>query len=123
MIAEWTAEEVHARVASGDVSAREVCEAVFEQIGRLDPQVRAFLSLAPERALTQAARIDANPERRHAPLAGVPIAVKDNICTRGLPTTAGSRILDGYVPPSDATVVERLEAAGAILVGKTTVAS
>jgi aspartyl-tRNA(Asn)/glutamyl-tRNA(Gln) amidotransferase subunit A len=119
MTAAWTAEEIRARVAAGEVSAREICEAVFEQIGRHDPQVRAFLSLDPDRALSQAARIDARAERRGAPLAGVPVAVKDNICTHGVPTTAGSRILEGYVPPYDATVVERLQAAGAIIVGKT----
>ena len=119
MIAQWTAEETRAHVASGEVSAREVCEAAFEQIARLDPQVRAFLSLAPERALTQAARIDSKPEYRTGPLAGVPVAVKDNICTRGLPTTAASHILEGYLPPYDATAVERLEAAGAVIIGKT----
>ena len=119
MIAHWSAQEIRQRIAAGDVSAREVCEAAFAQIARADGEVKAFLTLAPERALTQAARIDARPELRQRPLAGVPIAVKDNLCTRGLPTTAGSKILEGYLPPYDATAVARLEAAGAIVVGKT----
>src|SRR4029077_6971174 len=60
-----------------------------------------------------------HPDKASLPLLGVPIALKDNICTRGIPTTASSRILEGYMPPYDATVVERLEAAGAVIVGKT----
>jgi aspartyl-tRNA(Asn)/glutamyl-tRNA(Gln) amidotransferase subunit A len=119
MIANWTAATIRDRIATGAVSAREVCEAAFAQIARVDSQVRAFLSLAPERALLQAAWLDGHPERRALPLAGVPVAIKDNLCTRGLPTTAASRILEGYVPPYDATAVARLEAAGAIVLGKT----
>jgi aspartyl-tRNA(Asn)/glutamyl-tRNA(Gln) amidotransferase subunit A len=119
MIATWTADAIRQRIACGEVSARDVCEAVFAQIARLEPAVRAFLTLAPERALLQATRLDAHPQRRTLPLAGVPVAIKDNLCTRGLPTTAGSRILEGYLPPYDATAVARLEAAGAIVVGKT----
>jgi aspartyl-tRNA(Asn)/glutamyl-tRNA(Gln) amidotransferase subunit A len=81
--------------------------------------VRAFLSLDPDGAFQRAARLDLRADRDRLPLAGVPIAVKDNICTRTLPTTAASRILEGYVPPYEATVVSRLTAAGAIVVGKT----
>ena len=67
MIPTWTADEIRQHVMAGEVSARDVCEAVFGQIARLDPQVRAFLSLAPERALLQAARLDSHPDRRGLP--------------------------------------------------------
>lgn len=77
-------------------------------------RTNAFLALAPERARASAAAV-----RPDAPLAGVPVAVKDNICVAGLPATAGSRALEGFVPPYTATVVERLEASGAVVVGKT----
>lgn len=119
MITGWSACEISDAVTSGRTSAREVCEAFFAQIATRDASVRAFLSLDPDRALERAARLDLRHERAGLPLAGVPVAVKDNICTRGLPTTAGSRILEGYVAPYEATAVSRLVAAGAIVVGKT----
>ena len=83
--------------------------------------LNAFLHVARDEALAQARAVDAKRARGEAlgPLAGVPIALKDAICTRGVPTTAGSKILAGYVPPYDATVVARLRAADAVLVGKT----
>ncbi|MCU0255859.1 MAG: Asp-tRNA(Asn)/Glu-tRNA(Gln) amidotransferase subunit GatA [Vicinamibacterales bacterium] len=119
MTGSWTAAEIRDAVAAGRVSAREVCEAAFAQIERHDGRVRAFLSLDPDGAFQRAARLDLRADRDRLPLAGVPIAVKDNICTRTLPTTAASRIIEGYVPPYEATVVSRLTAAGAIVVGKT----
>jgi aspartyl-tRNA(Asn)/glutamyl-tRNA(Gln) amidotransferase subunit A len=100
------------------VSAREVCEAAFARIARHDPQVRAFLSLDPDGAFERATRLEVRG-RHDLPLAGVPVAIKDNICTLDQPTTAGSRILEGYRPPYDATVVTRLRAAGAVILGKT----
>ena len=72
-----------------------------------------------ERALASAAAVDRHPQRATLPLAGVPVALKDNLCTRGVRTTASSKILETFVPPFDATVVKHLEAAGAVIVGKT----
>jgi aspartyl-tRNA(Asn)/glutamyl-tRNA(Gln) amidotransferase subunit A len=101
-------------------SAREVCEAALARAEAVNGSLNAFNTIDRESALERADAIDANPDRwRDAPLAGVPIAVKDNICTRGLRTTASSRMLERYVPPYDATVIARLEAAGAVIIGKT----
>ncbi len=99
----------------------ELVHAALQRIGELDGHVHAFLSVDRDAALVAARQWDA----RYAggedlpPLAGIPIAIKDNICTAGFPTTCGSRILKGWVPPYDATVVARLKTAGAIIVGKT----
>lgn len=106
-------------VSTRALSAVEVCQASLESISSLNPSLNAFITLAADRALERAARLDASADRPSLPLLGVPIAVKDNICTRGIRTTAGSRVLEGYDPPYDAAVIERLEDAGAIVVGKT----
>src|SRR3954463_10605624 len=106
-------------VANRDVSAVEVCQAALDRIEALDASLNAFRAIARERALARAAELDRRPDRASLPLLGVPIAIKDNMCTRGIPTTASSRILENYVPPYDATVAQRLEAAGAVIVGKT----
>jgi len=115
-----TADEIRTAVARGDVSAAEVCRRSLDRIARHDASLRAFLAVSADRALEEAASVDA---RRAAgaslPLAGVPVAVKDNLCTAGTPTTAGSKILAGFVPPYDATVVARLRDAGAVILGKT----
>jgi aspartyl-tRNA(Asn)/glutamyl-tRNA(Gln) amidotransferase subunit A len=101
-------------------SARTACETALARADALNGSLNAFTTIARERALERASAIDADPDRwRDAPLAGVPIAIKDNICTRGLRTTAASRMLAEYVPPYDATVVARLETAGAVVLGKT----
>src|SRR5207247_488200 len=85
-----------------------------------DPHLHAFNTVVADRALARAESIDRDPDRwRDAPLAGVPVALKDNLCTRDVRTTASSRMLESFVPPYDATVVSRLEAAGAVIVGKT----
>jgi aspartyl-tRNA(Asn)/glutamyl-tRNA(Gln) amidotransferase subunit A len=103
-----------------EVSASEVCRAALDTIGRLDESIGAFLTLTEAAALERAAALDAKPaDAAPLPLLGVPVALKDNICTRGVRTTAGSRIIEHYVPPYDATVVERLLRAGAVPVGKT----
>lgn len=109
------------RLAAGEVSSVEVTQAFLDRIAAVDDAVHAFLRVDADGALATAGDVDA---RRAAgedlhPLAGVPIAVKDNVVTRGLPTTAGSRILDGWVPPYDATIVTRLRAAGLPILGKT----
>jgi aspartyl-tRNA(Asn)/glutamyl-tRNA(Gln) amidotransferase subunit A len=107
-------------VRSGDTSAVDVCRAALDRIHAHDPAIGAFRSVDADGALARAAEIDARRDRlADLPLAGVPVAVKDNICTRGWPTTAASRILEGYRPPYDAAAVERLRDAGAVIVGKT----
>ncbi len=109
------------QVARGERSAEAITRAALDAVARQEPALNAYTAVASERALAQAAAIDQARARGEAlgPLAGVPIAVKDNISTRGVPTTAGSKILAGYVPPFDATVIERLQAAGAVVIGKT----
>jgi aspartyl-tRNA(Asn)/glutamyl-tRNA(Gln) amidotransferase subunit A len=114
-----TLRDLRDAVRSGATSAVAVCEQAFARIDALNPTLNAFNTLTREQALARAAAIDARPDRTSLPLAGVPVAVKDNLCTRGVRTTASSRILEHFVPPYDATVVSRLEAAGAVVVGKT----
>ena len=103
---------------SGDIGSLELTRACLERIEDRNPGLNAFLTVCGESALEQARRADA-ARADGGPLAGIPIAHKDIFCTRGVRTTAGSRILDNFVPPYDATVVERLAQAGAVLIGKT----
>ena len=112
---------IAARVRSGEISARTVAEAALERIARYESELHCFNLVTDDAALATADTIDANVASGEdpGPLAGVPIALKDNICTRGVPTTAGSRILEGWIPPYDATVARALRAAGAVVVGKT----
>ncbi len=112
-----TAVETAAAVASGETTAVATTQAHLDRIAAVDVDVHAFLHVDVEGALAQAARVDAG--ELTGPLAGVPLAVKDVLCTRGLPTTVGSRMLEGWRPPYDATVVARLKAAGLVLLGKT----
>ena len=113
--------EIAAAVRSGQWTAREVVESHLEAIEAREPEIHAFNTVVTAGALGEADAVD----RRVAagedpgPLAGVPFVLKDNICTRGIPTTCSSKILQGWRPPYDATVVRRLRDAGAILVGKT----
>ena len=115
------ASEIRRLVAAREASCEEVARAHLDRIAAVEPAVDAFLVVSPERALDRARRLDAALAAGAAapPLAGVPVAVKDILHVGGLPTTCGSRILEGYRPPFAATAVERLEAAGAIVVGKT----
>jgi len=116
-----TAAAVAADVAAGRRRAEEICRAALSRIAARDGELRAFLELTAEHALERAVAIDRHVAagRPVGPLAGVPVAVKDNLCTTFGHTTCGSRILAGYVSPFNATAVERLEAAGAVIVGKT----
>jgi aspartyl-tRNA(Asn)/glutamyl-tRNA(Gln) amidotransferase subunit A len=103
------------------VSAVEVCRAALDRMQAAQPRLNAFNLIDAEDALSRAGRIDRQRAAGEAlgPLAGVPVALKDNLCVRGMRTTASSKILDTFVPPYDATVVRKLEAAGAVIVGKT----
>ena len=115
-----TIREAHDRLAAGEVSAVELTKAVLKRITAVDNAVKAYLTLTPEDALAQAHAAD---ERRAAgedtPLLGIPLAIKDILCTKGVHTTCGSRILESFVPPYDATAVARMKATGAVLLGKT----
>jgi len=112
-----SAAAIRAAIARRETSAEEVCRAALDRIARADDALHAFLHVDADRALARARALDA--ERGDGALYGVPVALKDNISTRDVPTTAGSRILDGYRPVYNATVVDRLEQAGAIVIGKT----
>jgi len=119
-MSEWsTLRAVRDAVQRGDRSAVEVCTLALARIETHDGTLNAFNTVTRERALARAAAVDADRNRASLPLAGVPVALKDNLCTRGTRTTASSRILEHFVPPYDATAVARLEAAGAVMVGKT----
>ena len=108
-------------IAEGEVSAREVTQAHLDRIAEVDGDVHAFLHVDAEGALATADAVDASRAAGDAlgPLAGVPLALKDILAMKGVPTTCGSKILDGWRPPYDATVVERLRAAGIPILGKT----
>jgi|HubBroStandDraft_1064217.scaffolds.fasta_scaffold07926_5 aspartyl-tRNA(Asn)/glutamyl-tRNA(Gln) amidotransferase subunit A len=119
--APWTIASVRAALQARKISARELTSDFYARIDKRNPELNAFLTLSPERAFAQADRMDAAIVRNEdlPPLAGVPLAVKDVISTKGIRTTCGSKILEYYVPPYDATAVERLESAGAVILGKT----
>ena len=108
-------------IGAGEVSAVEVTRAHLDRIGAIDGQMHAFLHVDTEGALAAAGAVDEARAKNEplGPLAGVPVAVKDVITTRGVPTTAGSKILEGWRPPYDATIVERMRSAGLVMVGKT----
>ena len=118
---EMAAHDLAPRIKSGEMTAEETAREVLRLIEEKDPVINAYLAVDPESVIEDAQEVD----RRIAagdttgPLAGVPIAIKDAICTKGLETTCASRILEGFVPPYDATVIARLRAADAVIVGKT----
>jgi len=116
-----SAADIAWNVRNGMVRAVDVVERHLAEIDRREPEVHAFNHVMAEQARARAAEVDESVAvgRDVGPLAGVPIALKDNMCTRGVPTTCSSKILDGWRPPYDATVVERLQDAGAVVIGKT----
>lgn len=115
-----TAVQLRRELSRRTLSAPEVARAFLDRIERLDSDLNSFLTVDPDAVMRQAADAQtALDEERAGPLTGIPVALKDNLSTAGLRTTCGSRMLEGYVPPFDATVVERLKGAGAVILGKT----
>jgi aspartyl-tRNA(Asn)/glutamyl-tRNA(Gln) amidotransferase subunit A len=118
---QWTVASIRDALEAKTISARELTAEFYSRIEKRNPELNAFLALSHERAYAQADRVDTLRARgeKLPSLAGVPVAIKDVLSTRGVRTTCGSRILDNYVPPYDATAVARLENAGAVILGKT----
>ena len=116
-----TAAELAAAVAGGEASAVEVAQAHLDRIAAVDDRVHAFLEIDTDGALSAAKAVDAKRAagEQLSSLAGVPLAMKDVVVTKGLPTTAGSKILKGWVPPYDATIARRIKDAGIVMLGKT----
>jgi aspartyl-tRNA(Asn)/glutamyl-tRNA(Gln) amidotransferase subunit A len=121
MSATWTISGVQEALTAKKISARELATDYYKRIDARSRELNAYLTLSQDRAYAQADRVDAlvAAGKPLPPLAGVPIAVKDVISTRGVRTTCGSKILENYIPPYDATAVQRMEGAGAVILGKT----
>ncbi len=121
MTTNWTIDAAQEALKTKKISARELAAEYYKRIDARNHELNAYLTLSQERAFAQADRVDAlvAADKPLPPMAGVPIAVKDVISTRGVRTTCGSKILENYIPPYDATAVQRLEAAGAVILGKT----
>ncbi len=117
---ELTAHALSEKLAAREVSAREVTQSVLARLGAVEDRVKAYVTVTADAALAQADAVDAARARGEAlsPLAGIPLALKDNLCTLGVETTCSSKILQGFKPPYSATVVDRLQAAGSVFVGK-----
>jgi aspartyl-tRNA(Asn)/glutamyl-tRNA(Gln) amidotransferase subunit A len=120
LVETWTVAKARAAVVEGRVLAAALAEEHYERIAAVDPEIHSFLALTRERAMAQAEKVDAAVKAgdQVGPLAGVPVGIKDVLTVKGVVTTAGSKILEGYRPPYDATVVRKLEAAGAVVLGK-----
>ena len=112
--------ELRAGIVAGTTKAVDLASSYYERIEKINPRLNVYLSLTRERALAQAARVDEMAAKGEplGVLAGIPVGIKDVLVMQGAPSTAGSKILEGYCPPYDATSVSRLEAAGAVLLGK-----
>lgn len=115
-----TAHEIHDLLIKREVSAVEVTESVFQQIDKVEEEINSYITLTKEDALATAASVDDKIKagKEISPLAGIPIALKDILCTRGVLTTCGSRILHNFIPPYDATVVKKLREQDVVIVGK-----
>ena len=119
-ITNLTIDSARNAIAERQTTARALAEDFYTRIRQEDPEIGAFLTLSEDRAFAQAERIDkmAAEGKSLPPLAGVPVAIKDVMVTRGVRSTAGSKILENFVPPYDCTAVARMEAAGAVVLGK-----
>ncbi len=120
-ITDLTAFELSRKIASREISAAQTVEAYLARIAATEPAIGAYLAVTEETAREQAAAVDKalDSGEQAGPLAGVPLAIKDNILVEGIPATAGSRILEGFIAPYDSTAVARLRSAGAVILGKT----
>ena len=115
-----TAHELHAKLVNKEVSSVEITEAVYKRIDEVEDRVKAFVTLTKDGALAKAGEVDARIARGEdiGPLEGIPVVIKDNMCTEGVLTTCSSKMLHNFVPPYNATVVEKLHSAGAVVIGK-----
>ncbi|MBI2184364.1 MAG: Asp-tRNA(Asn)/Glu-tRNA(Gln) amidotransferase subunit GatA [Thaumarchaeota archaeon] len=120
-IADVTLAQASRDISSGSISPVDLAEAFFDRIDKLNPKLTAYTLLLKEKALKQAEKAEKEIKqgKRRGPLHGIPLSIKDNIWIKGFPTTAGSKLLAGWVPEYDAAVVERLSDAGAVILGKT----
>src|SRR5260221_3891015 len=121
-LTDLTLTEALAKLRSGEIKSAELTQAYLDRIELIDPKIDAYLTVTAEKALAQAKQADerrAKGDTDSAPLLGLPLAIKDIICTEGVKTTAASRILENFVPPFTATSVQKLFNAGAIMLGKT----
>ncbi len=117
--ADLTLTDLRDMLDKGDVSSEEATRAYLDRIEKIDPKVRSFVTITGEKALEQARKADKVISRGEAsPLTGIPLGIKDVICTKGVKTTCSSKMLGNFVPPYNATVMERLEAQGAVMLGK-----
>jgi aspartyl-tRNA(Asn)/glutamyl-tRNA(Gln) amidotransferase subunit A len=118
---ELTARETIQKICSNEATAEECVHAVFERIHRLEDKINSYVTLVEEEALKKAKQIDkkVSEGKPVGKLAGVAIAVKDAICTQGIPTTCSSRMLKNFVPPYDAEVIERIKREDGVIIGKT----
>ncbi|GAV23909.1 glutamyl-tRNA(Gln) amidotransferase subunit A [Carboxydothermus pertinax] len=116
-----SAKEITEKIKAKEISAVEVAKATFDRIEAVEPKIQAYVTVTRELGLKMAREVDEKITRGEdpGPLAGVPVAIKDNMSTAGIRTTCSSKILESYIPPYDATVVEKLKAAGAVFTGKT----
>jgi aspartyl-tRNA(Asn)/glutamyl-tRNA(Gln) amidotransferase subunit A len=116
---ELTLKGAQALLKKGDVSPQELTDAFLTRIEKLDPKIRAFMTVTAEHARTQAEKIGTQAEKgAHGPLGGIPLGIKDNMCTKGVRTTCSSKMLENFVPPYESTATQKLWDSGAVLLGK-----
>ena len=116
---QMTAHQLHQLLLRKEVTSREITESVLRRVEEVEGRIHAYITLTPEMALEQSAAADLRIQKGEAgPMTGIPLAIKDLICTQGVRTTCGSHILENFTPPYDATVTQKLKAAGAVFIGK-----